>query len=232
MNLGGKIRSKKGKLLVIDGISGSGKETQIELLSVALKQSGYEVERIDFPDPGSIHPKAREQRTDSPFNPYAACIFFALDRYNASSQINEWIRAGKVVIANRYVTASAAYQGIKLADTRERVKFFKWLNNLEYEIFETPRPDLNLVLHVPARLAKKLAQKKQKDAKKDGAKAQRPSHDQELLSAAEKIFVEIARMFPNTKLVECAVGDKLLTPQQVQNKIWNLVRRIAFKNEM
>ncbi len=226
-----------GKFIVIDGTDGSGKATQTKALIEELKTNGYDVEMTDFPQYGQKSAGVVEEYLNGKYgqvNPYASSIFYAVDRFDASFKVRKWLEEGKIIVSNRYVTASAGHQGGKIADDGVRLKFFRWLNDLEYNIFEIPKPDLNLILHVPAEVAQKLVDKKSADVRKyaEGKNKKRDLHEADInhLKNAEKVFLEIAKLFPNTKLVECTENDQLLTPQQVHNKIWELVRRIALKD--
>lgn len=221
-----KSNKNRGKLIVLDGTDGAGKTTQTKLLVETLKEQGYEVEVADFPKYGSKSAGPLEEYLSGKYgqlNPSASSIFYAVDRLDASQQLHDWLDEGKIVVSNRYVTANAGHQGGKIADRAERLKFFKWLNNLEYNIFGIPKPDLNLILHVPAKVgqARTLKQNKKKDL-----------HDTDIkhLRNAEKVYLEIASLFPNTRLVECADNGEMLTPTEVHNQIWEYVRRIALKD--
>lgn len=216
----------KGKLIVLDGTDGAGKTTQTKLLVETLREQGYEVEIADFPKYGDKSAGPVEEYLAGKYglmNPQAASLFFAVDRFDGSLKMRKWLDEGKIVIANRYVTANAGHQGGMIAGRTERLKFFKWLNDLEYNIFGLPKPDLNIILHVPAKVAQARAHKRDK---------KRDLYDSDLkhLQNAEKVYLEIAQLFPNTRLVECAEGDQMLTPQEVHNQIWEYVRRIALKD--
>src|SRR6266403_2732213 len=149
-----KQQKPRGKFIVIDGTDGSGKTTQFKLLQDTLQAEGYEVETTDFPQYGKKSAGLVEEYLNGKYgnevNPYASSIFYAVDRFDASKQMQEWLDQGKIILSNRYVLASAGHQGGKIEDKDERVKFFRWLNNLEYKIFGIPQPDLNIILHVPA----------------------------------------------------------------------------------
>lgn len=216
----------RGKLIVLDGTDGAGKTTQTNLLVETLRAQGYKVEMADFPKYGSKSAGPLEEYLAGKYgqlNPSASSIFYAVDRLDASAQLHAWLNEGKIVVSNRYVTANAGHQGGKIADRLERLKFFKWLNDLEYNIFGIPKPDLNLILHIPAKVAQSRAHKRDK---------KRDLHDGDLkhLKNAEKVYLEIAQLFPNTRLVECAEGSQMLSPQEVHNQIWEYVRRIALKD--
>ncbi len=108
----------------------------------------------------------------------------------------------------------------------------KWLDNLEYNIFNIPKPDLNIILHVPAAIAQKLVDHKSPESRKYANGKKRDLHEADLkhLQNAERVYLQIAKLFPNTKLVECMVHGRLLSPQQIHNQVWELVRRIALKD--
>lgn len=230
-----KNQPQKGRFIVIDGTDGSGKATQTNLLVEELKLGGYSVEMTDFPQYGTKSAGLIEEYLNGKYGqvgPEAASIFYAIDRFDASFKIKQWLNEGKIVISNRYVTANAGHQGGKIADDIDRLKFFKWLDNLEYNIFGIPKPDLNIILHMPAEMAQSLVDKKSAAERKYANGKKRDLHEADLkhLQNAEKVYMEIAKLFPNTKLVECTADNKLLGPQEVHNRVWDLVRRIALKD--
>ena len=111
------MQKQTGKFIVIDGTDGSGKATQTELLVKRLAQAGYEVVMADFPQYGQKSAGLVEHYLNGKYGtaldvgPYRASIFYAADRYDASFQIRQWLKEGKIVISNRYVTANMAHQG-------------------------------------------------------------------------------------------------------------------------
>ncbi len=215
-----------GKLIVIDGIDGSGKSTQFNLLKETLELAGYKVQTIKFPRHGQQPAYSVNRYLDGDYgqlNAYAASIFYAVDRFDASSQLKKWLEEGNIVLVDRYVTANAGHQGGKIEDKIERLKYFKWVNDLEHKIFNIPKPDLNIILHVPAGVAQTLITKKK--GKKDLHEA-----DLQHLKNAERSFVEIAKLFPNTRLVKSAIDGHMLSPKRIHSQVWELVRRIVLRN--
>lgn len=230
-----KLQIQRGRFVVIDGPDGTGKSTQSNMLVETLKTEGYDAVYIKFPQYGEKSAGALEEYLAGKYgdlNPYAASVFFAIDRFDAGFKIREWLKQGKVVVSDRYVTANAGHQGAKISDSEERIKFFKWLDHLEYQIFQVPKPDLNIVLHMPSSLAGKLLNKRYK-SDKSSAWEKKPDILESKIghsADAEKAYLEIAKLFPNTKLLECSFEEKLLTPQEIHNQLWDLVRRIALKD--
>jgi dTMP kinase len=234
-----KKEQRTGKFIVIDGTDGSGKTTQMNLLLETLKLSGFAVEVADFPQYGQKSAGLVEEYLNGKYgqvNAYAASIFYAVDRFDASFKIRQWLSEGKIIICNRYVTANAGHQGGKIEDDAERIKYFRWLDNLEYTTFGIPKPDLNIILHVPAEISQQLVDKKDASmrAYAEGKNKKRDMHEADLdhLKNAERAYLEIAKLFPNTKLVECTVNNEMMSPKAIHNKVWELVRRIALKNTL
>jgi dTMP kinase len=229
-SFGKKTSKSLGKLIVIDGIDGSGKSTQRELLKQELELNGFKTESIHFPRHGQPTAFLVDEYLKGKYgevNAYAGSIFYAIDRFDAKEQIQTWLNQGKIVLSDRYVTANAGHQGCKIAEEAERLKFFKWLDNLEYNIFGLPKPDLNIVLNMPYMTAHKLIQsRKSEENWIDSVHEKNLTH----LRLAQNVYLQIAQLFPNTKIVECVEGKNLLSQNVVHNQVWELVRRIAIKD--
>ena len=154
-----------GKFIVLEGLDGSGKSTQCKLLVERLRREGYKVETIDFPRHGEkpawlVDEYLRgKYGTAKEVGPYCASIFYACDRYDAGFKIREWLKKGKVVVADRYLASNIGHQGGKIKNEKERKKYFDWLYNLEYQILKIPKPDYNLILKTSPAFSLKLANK-------------------------------------------------------------------------
>lgn len=125
----------KGKLIVLEGIDGSGKETQSNLLEKKLKEKGREVMHISFPDyesPSSalvkMYLKGDFGKNPEDVNPYAASLFYAVDRF-ASYRMKwkDFYEKGGIVIADRYTTSNMVHQMTKYEDEVKRKDFLSWL---------------------------------------------------------------------------------------------------------
>lgn len=218
-----------GKFIVIEGTDGTGKTTQIQLLADTLANYNYDGVMFDFPQYTKASAAMLTNYLDGKYgelNSEAASILYAIDRFDASFDIREYLEQGRIVLSNRYVISNAGHQGAKIYNSSDRVKFFKWLENLEYKTFNIPRPDLNIILHLPFEMTVELIKKGHE------AKGTKPDlHDQDLehLKNAEQVYLEIAELLPNTKLIECSKDGELLSPQEVHAKVWELVRRMVLK---
>lgn len=147
----------KGKLIVIEGVDGSGKQTQSEKLYRTLLNKGLRVMKVEFPDYQSESSSLVKMylRGDFGKNPddvsaYVASSFFAVDRY--ASYTTKWksfYESGGIVVADRYTTANMVHQASKISDQTERDAFLDWLYDLEFGMYGIPRPDLVFFLDVP-----------------------------------------------------------------------------------
>lgn len=225
----------KGKLIVIDGIDGSGKATQTELLVKRLREKGYEVMTTDFPQYGKYSAVFVEKYLNGEFGtaddigPYRASIFYAIDRYAASKEMYKWLREGKVIVSNRYVSANESHQASKIKDKEERERFLDWLDNLEYNIFKIPRPDMNILLNVPPEIGQQLVDKKGSREYVGGKK--RDIHEEDIghLKRASEIYLELAEKHDNWVRVDCVKEGKLLAKEDIAEKVWEKAESLLKK---
>jgi len=224
-----------GKFIVIDGTDGSGKTTQLELLKARLETEGYAVAVADFPQYNTKSAGLVEEYLSGKYgqadevNSYKASIFYAVDRYDASFKIRQWLNEGKIVLANRYTSANMGHQGCKIENPLERKVFFNWLYDLEYKIFEIPRPDLSIILHVESDIAQKMAKAR---AREDWSGKKTDIHEDNLehLKKAERIYLEIANSFPDFKLINCTKNNEILNREEISLLIWPVIKKIISGN--
>ncbi|MBU3934477.1 dTMP kinase [Patescibacteria group bacterium] len=233
--------TSSGKFIVIEGLDGSGKSTQNNLLTNRLRKEGHRVEKTDFPQYGKKSAGLVEEYLNGKYGPseevgpYRASIFYACDRYDASFEIKKWLKEKKIVISDRYVASNIGHQGGKIKNKKEREKFFKWLYDLEYNFFGIPRPDFTFILKTSPSFSLKLANKitdKEKIAKRKaylGNSSVRDIHekDRQHLACALKSYLHIAELYPKEfKIIECIERDKLLPPEIIHQKIWGIIKGI------
>ncbi|MDP2944216.1 MAG: dUTP diphosphatase, partial [bacterium] len=220
-----------GKFIVIDGTDGSGKTTQLCLLKARLEEEGYDVAIADFPQYNTKSAGLVEEYLSGKYgqaeevNSYQASIFYAVDRYDASFKIRQWLAEGKIVLANRYTSANMGHQGGKIANPLERKVFFNWLYDLEYKIFEIPRPDLSIILHVESAIAQELAKTRARE-EWIGKKADIHEDNLDHLKKAELIYLEIANSFPDFRLISCTKNNAILSREEISLLIWPAVKKI------
>lgn len=227
--------------IVLEGVDGSGKSTQIEKLRVMFAERGIESEYIHFP------------RFDSPFfgeliarflrgelggvdqvDPYIVALLYACDRRDAAALIRRWLDTGKVVIADRYVYSNVGYQCAKLADEAQRTALRRWIMDLEYEYFKIPRPDLSIFLDVPfAFTERKLAETREGDDREylhGGKDIHESSLD--LQRSVRDVYIDAVRHDHDLHVVDCSVaGREMASPDEVFTRIRSIVNRYADRGE-
>lgn len=142
--------------IVLEGLDGAGKSTQIELLRRMFAERGVESEYLHFPRfdaPVFGELIARFLRGElgavEQVDPYVVALLYAGDRADAAAQIRAWLESGRAVILDRYVYSNVGYQCAKLDDEAARRRLREWILRLEYDYYGIPRPDLSLFLDVP-----------------------------------------------------------------------------------
>ena len=165
-----------GKLIVIEGLDGCGKSTQLELLPQNLFKTGIESKSVSFPDYESNSSALVKMYLGGEFgkkpndvNAYAASLFYAVDRF-ASYKTNwgEYYNQNGVIVSGRYTTSNAVHQTSKM-DEGEWEGFLRWLYDLEYNKVGIPKPDKVIFLDMPVEVSQKLLSGRYKgdEAKKD-----------------------------------------------------------------
>lgn len=152
-----------GILIAIEGVDGSGKQTQSDLLYKHLSDRGYAVREIRFPDYESkssilvkMYLMGEFSKDPKEITAYQASTFFAADRY-ASWMTGDWkahYLSGGIVLADRYTTANMVHQAGKIKDPAERDRFLDWLYDFEFRLYGIPVPDLVFFLDVPPEFQK------------------------------------------------------------------------------
>lgn len=216
----------EANFFAIEGQDGSGKGTQFEMLKKRLRKEGRGVRTVDLPQYGKPCAKLVEDYLHGKYgpiekvSPYQASTFFAFDRFGASRQVKKWLKDGYVVLANRWVASNLGHQGTKVPP-RKLDQFFDWLIDFEYNILEAPEP-LTIILHVPARVSFKLVHER---SRRTGRK--RDKHELSLshLQRAERIYKRMPKWWPEEdKLVECYVENRLLSPEEIHEKVWEILK--------
>lgn len=212
----------KGTLIVLEGIDGSGKATQSSLLEQALRAEGREVLHISFPDYESessalvrMYLNGEFGSDPSDVNPYAASLFFALDRF--ASFRKKWkpfYEAGGIVIADRYTTSNMVHQMTKMDGREEREQFLQWLEDTEYGKLGLPQPDAVILLDMPLAVSEALVRRRAEaggsmDIHEQHAEYLRRCHDAYQMLAGRCGWQRVA----------CTEGGRLLTPERIAEQV-------------
>ena len=155
-----------GKLFVIDGTDGSGKQTQSSLLKERLQKDGIDFKSISFPNYDSPSSALVKMYLEGDFgenqkdvSPYIASTFYAADRYATfKKDFEKYYNNGGIIIADRYTTSNMIHQAGIIKDKQEREKFLKWLWDLEFNLYGLPIPTEVIFLNMPPDYTEKLIQ--------------------------------------------------------------------------
>ena len=215
--------------IVLEGLDGAGKSTQIANLKAMFLERGVESEylhfpRFDAPVYGDLI--ARFLRGDlgsvEQVNPYLVALLYAGDRADCAATIRRWLDEGKVVIVDRYVYSNIGYQCAKIADGAERQMLREWILRTEFEEFKIPRPDLSLFLDVPFSFTeRKLSEQREGDDRsylQGGKDIHEASLD--LQRRVREVYLESAAVSGDLKVVNCSADDgSMATPEQIFERI-------------
>ncbi len=153
-----------GKLFVIDGTDGSGKQTQFTKLQERLTKDGIEYKTVSFPNYDSPSSSLVKMYLSGEFgsnakdvSPYIASTFYAVDRYATfKTGYKEYYDNGGIILADRYTTANMVHQAGKIKDDKERQKFLDWLLDFEFNLYGLPKPTRTFFLNMPTEYAIEL----------------------------------------------------------------------------
>ena len=225
--------------IVLEGLDGAGKSTQITKLKEMFNQRGVATEylhfpRFDAPVYGDLI--ARFLRGDlgtvEGVNPYLVALLYAGDRANAAKTINDWLAEGKVVIVDRYVYSNIGYQCAKLPAGKERDMLRKWILSTEFEEFAIPHPDVSLFLDVPFSFTeRKLAETREGEDRSylQGAK---DIHEAslDLQRRVREVYLEAAACSDDIKVVDCSTAEgTMATPEAIYERIMHHITPLIAK---
>ena len=213
-----------GKLYVIEGVDGSGKATQTELLYQALLAEGKPVRKVSFPDYDSPSSSLIKMYLNGEFgtdpqsvNAFATSVFFAVDRFASfRKDWQEFYENGGIIIADRYVTSNLVHQAGKISDAAEKERYIQWLSDLEYNIFGLPMPDCVIFLDMPPAYSLKLRQ--QRNELKQGLTADIHEADQTYLQNAYENAIGIAK-HQEWHTISCVADNEIRTIEDIHAEI-------------
>lgn len=217
-----------GKLIVFEGIDGSGKASQSSLFLKKLEKEGKKVMKVSFPDYESDSSALVRMYLNGDFgkdpgdvNPYAASMFYAVDRF--ASYRMKWksfYEEGGIVLADRYTTSNMVHQMTKYDDKEERAHFLDWLEDTEYRKLGLPQPDAVILLDVPLEISENLVRER---AKKGGTMDIHEQHI-EYLQKCHNAYKELAERY-NWTVIPCAKDGKLRTIEEIGEEVYQEVYR-------
>ena len=208
-----------GKIIVIEGIEGSGKETQSKLLVESLNKMG--IKSIEFSFPMYDTPTGRifkdcllsnnnyfNEGIDS-LDPELVCLYTAADRKYNIKKIEKYLEDDYIVVINRYTSSNMANQGSKYNDSEDRFYMYQWIDKLEYWLLKLPKPDYTILLNMPYKYNNQLSF----DLTKEDSKQER------VLEA----YLELAGLY-NWDVIDCIVDSKEKSIDDIHKEIIELLK--------
>lgn len=216
----------KGKLIVIEGLDGSGKGTQAAELAKNLAAGGAPVRKVSFPDYASdssalvkMYLSGQFGKDPQDVNAYAASTFYAVDRF--ASFKRDWggfYEGGGVVVADRYTTSNAVHQCSKLPQEQWDA-FLAWLFDFEYHLLGIPSPDLVVYLSVDPAVSQRLM-----TGRYQGDESRKDIHEGNLAYLRRsRLAAEYCSSRLDWRQIECCRGGQMRTVEAIQADILALI---------
>ncbi|MCX7986943.1 MAG: dTMP kinase [Bacteroidales bacterium] len=218
--------------IVIEGLDGSGKSTQLSMLKEYFQQHHVPFEYLHFP------------RTDTPFfgeliarflrgelgpndkvDPYLVAMLYAGDRRDASFLIRQWIDAGMHVIADRYVFSNIAYQCAKVENETAKNDLKNWILRLEYEYFGIPQQDINIFLDVPMEFVEQNLTNNRQGNERNYLNGAKDIHEMDLdfQKKVRDVYLWLAQTEPSMKVIPCYDENGIIPANDVFNKMIEVI---------
>jgi len=220
--------------IVIEGLDGSGKSTQLKKLKNYLKENKIDFEYLHFPRTDSrifgdlVAKFLRGELGDlDTVNPYLIALIYAGDRNDAKGMIENWLNEDKLVIVDRYVYSSIAFRCAKLNDEKEIRELTDWILDLEYNYYQIPKPTLSLFLNVPFEFTKKNLTEQRIGDDRNYLKGKEDIHEKDIdfQSKVRNVYLKAVEEDEHLKIIDC-VNEHGEMPEadEIFNKIIHLLK--------
>ena len=225
-----------GKLFVIDGTDGSGKQTQLGELKNRLNKEKIDYRVVSFPNYDSktstlvkMYLSGEFGTNSKEISPYIASTFYAADRYATyQTELKEYYENGGLILADRYTTSNMIHQAGKIQDKEERDKFLKWLWDFEFNLYKLPIPTEVFFLNMPVEKSLELIANRDNKFTHSSKKDIHESDKNHLIDAYAAAC-DVAKDY-NWYEVKCVKDDKIRTREDIHNEIWSEVEKELQKN--
>jgi dTMP kinase len=213
------------RFIVIEGLDGSGKSTQLKLLQDYLDARSVPYKYLHFPrlETGVYGELVArflrgEMGDNDQVDPYLVALIYAGDRADAAAQIREWMDEGYLMILDRYVYSNIAFQCAKLESQEERDRLRDWILEFEFGHNQLPKPDLNLFLNVPFEFTRKQLKNARGGADRAYLKGERDIHEENLdfQEQVRSVYLALEKHVDDLELLHCMdAGGEMLAPDAI-----------------
>lgn len=220
-----------GKLFVIDGTDGSGKQTQLAKLKERFELENIDYREVSFPNYDSPSSSLVKMYLSGEFgensndvSPYIASTFYAADRYATFQKgLKEYYNNGGIIIADRYTTANMVHQAGKIQDKLEREKFLDWLWDFEFNLYKLPVPTKSFFLNMPPEYAMKLMEGRENKFTKE-QKKDIHEKDQNHIKNAYNAACDLVDKYDWYE-VKCVKNDEIRSIEDIHEEIYNQIKK-------
>lgn len=224
------MRNTKGKLIVFEGIDGSGKATQAALLEKFLLENKYSCATVTFPSYDTSFFGALTKRyLDGEFgllyqvDPHLVSLIYAGNRLEVKGYLEYLIQTKDFILCDRYFASNTAFQSVKLPKTKQK-QFIDWITTLEYDIFKIPKEDLIIFLDMPVKSAQQLRLFRKK--KKSGSKKDINESSEKYLKDVDRKYKELAKAQKNWVSIKCLASSKQIkNPIEIHKEIVKALKK-------
>jgi len=218
-------------LIVIEGLDGAGKSTQINRLSEYWVAHGHRCRQLHFPRADSsvygelISRFLRGELGDIyQVNPYLAALIYAGDRFDFKPTLERWLNEGDMVLLDRYVYSNVAYQCAKVKNEEDKKTLREWILHMEFDYHGLPKPDLNIFLDVPFTFTRQKLENSREGSERQYLKGKKDIHEADLdfQEAVRESYLSLLDTDDFVK-IECSDIHAILSVDQIFSKILNVL---------
>jgi len=222
------------KFIVLEGLDGSGKSTQTAMLKSYFDEQNIDYKYLHFPqthtpyfgDLISRFLRGELGKIDE-VDPYLVAMLYAGDRYDASSEIREWLNIGSMVLVDRYVMSNIAFQTAKLKSQVEKEQLRQWIFKFEYQYYRIPKPSLSIFLDVPMSFVKQNIENQRNGNDREYLLGKNDIHEEhiEFQEQVRLEYLEAIKMDEHFVRIDCVENGDMKSADQIFEEILELLSK-------
>jgi dTMP kinase len=230
------MTKKKSHFIVLEGLDGTGKSTQVNLLQAYYSSIGLPNHFIHFPRTNHESPVfgemvARflrgEYGENESVHPELVALIYAGDRFNAKAELISKLENSINIIADRYVFSNIGFQCAKIQDKAKRKEMMLWILDMEYNYFQIPKPDVSVFLHVPINFVEQQLRDQRSGDERNYLQGRADIHEKNIdfQKKVEEVYLEVCELMPDSlHYLSCMdENGKMMAPQKISEKIIQLL---------
>jgi dTMP kinase len=222
------------KFLVLEGLDGSGKSTQVEMLKSYLDSEGINYKFLHFPQtnaPFFGEQIARFLRGEfgkaDEVDPYLVAMMYAGDRFSAAENIRQWLSIGTLVVVDRYVMSNIAFQCAKLTNEEEKDKLRKWIFNFEYNYYQIPKPSISLFLDAPINFISTNLENERQGNDREYLQGKQDIHEEKIdfQVVVRNEYLKAIKLDNSFKHINCDINGEMKQPEIIFEELLSVLKQ-------